>query len=160
MSDGATYSIGDLAEAAGVSRRTVRFYVQRELLPAPDGLGRGARYTDAHLARLLQIKGWQEQGIPLDEIRTRLSGAIRQAETRRGERPVSLERRGEDEAGQGPASRVTALSQLPGSAWFRQPLVAGFELHVAAGRRPLTAHQLARLARALGDIVDNGGNEE
>lgn len=159
MSDGATYSIGDLAGAAGVSRRTVRFYVQRELLPAPAGLGRGARYTDAHLARLLQIKGWQEQGVPLEEIRTRLSGATRQAE-RRGARPVSLERRADGEAGQGQAFRVAALSQLPGSAWFRQPLVAGFELHVGAGRHPLTAHQLARLARALGDIVDNGGNEE
>jgi hypothetical protein len=48
----------------------------------------------------------------------------------------------------------------PGTAWFRQPLIAGFELHVSADRRPLTARQLARLARSLGGILDNGGNEE
>lgn len=140
MSDGATYSIGDLADAAGVSRRTVRFYVQRELLPAPEGLGRGARYTGTHLARLIQIKEWQEQGVALEEIRRRLeSGQSSRAPMARWPPPAA---------------------DLPGSAWFRQPLAAGYELHVAAVRRPLTAHQLARLAGALGDIVDNGGEEE
>ena len=32
MKDATTYSIGELAESAGVSRRTVRFYVQQGLL--------------------------------------------------------------------------------------------------------------------------------
>ena len=72
MNAAASYSIGSLAAAAGVSRRTVRFYVQRALLPPPEGLGRGAHYTGDHLACLLQIKGWQEQGVPLDEIHARL----------------------------------------------------------------------------------------
>ncbi|HOC18296.1 MAG TPA: MerR family transcriptional regulator [Vicinamibacterales bacterium] len=160
MSVGTTYSIGELAVAAGVSRRTVRFYVQRGLLPAPEGLGRGARYTDAHLARLLQIKGWQEQGVPLEEVRTRLSGSGRRAGKRAPQAPLSLERRDAGEPAQGQAWEAAATPEAPGTAWFRQPLVAGYELHVAAGRRPLTAHQLARLARALGDIVDKGGEGE
>ena len=154
-----SYSIGDLAAAAGVSRRTLHFYVQRRLLPPPDGRGRGARYTDDHLARLLQIKGWQEQGVPLDEIHARLSSE--------GGNALLLEERRPPAAR--PASRAARLPDplppsgaldVPGTAWFRQPLVAGFELHVSADRQALTARQLARLARALGNILDNQGEEE
>ncbi len=158
-----SFSIAELAAAGGVSRRTVHFYVQRRLLSPPDGLGRGARYSDRHLARLLQIKAWQEQGVPLVEIRGRLSGDR--------EREVS----GVRPDGGGPshrgirlrpdsapaASRVSApLHDTPGTAWFRQPLAPGFELHVAAGARPLDAHQLAALAHALGDILKSQGEEE
>ena len=144
MSGGTTYSIGDLASAAGRSRRTLHFYVQRELLPPPDGRGRGARYTAEHLARLLQIKTLQEKGVPLEEIKVLLPG------------PPANAVRG---AGRPRVSRRQEAASLPGSSWFRQPLVAGYELHVGGGRRPLTARQLAALSRALGEIVDNGGEE-
>ncbi|MBP1634901.1 MAG: hypothetical protein H6Q10_1475 [Acidobacteria bacterium] len=171
MSVRATYSIGDLAAAAGVSRRTLHFYVQRGLLPPPEGRGRGARYTDDHLARLLQIKGWQEQGLPLEEIRGRLTGDRRAAFLVRrepgahpgwalvlpGGRPAEPPAPVEQPVSAGAPS---AVPDTPGSSWFRQPLVAGFELHVAGGRRPLTAQQLALLARALGDILDNRGEEQ
>ena len=63
------YAIGDLAELAGVSRRTVRYYVQEGLLPAPLGLGRGNHYGREHLDRLLKVKALQEKGYTLDEIR-------------------------------------------------------------------------------------------
>jgi DNA-binding transcriptional MerR regulator len=159
----ASYSIADLAAAGGVSRRTVRFYVQRGLLPPPGSLGRGARYTTAHLARLLEIKAWQEQGVPLEEIRGRLQDAqpdrpAAGAEhlAARDDRPahrLSLER------AEPATPTADALSGLPGSGWFRQPLARGFELHVAAAVRPLTAQQLAALAAALRDIVNNGGEE-
>lgn len=43
------YSIGELADAAKVSRRTIRFYVQSEVIPPPVGLGRYSFYTDEHL---------------------------------------------------------------------------------------------------------------
>lgn len=43
------YSIGELADAAKVSRRTVRFYVQSEVIPPPVGLGRYSYYTNMHL---------------------------------------------------------------------------------------------------------------
>ena len=38
MSD-ALYAIGELADLGGISRRTVRYYVQEGLLPPPRGLG-------------------------------------------------------------------------------------------------------------------------
>lgn len=62
------YSIHELAQATGVPRRTIRYYVQRGLIPAPEGAGRGHFYTDAHLERLQRVRALQEQGRPLDEI--------------------------------------------------------------------------------------------
>ena len=62
-------SIGELADAAAVSRRAVRFYVQQKLLPAPLGVGRGRHYGADHLARLRRISELQSTGHSLDEIR-------------------------------------------------------------------------------------------
>ena len=70
--DPAPLSIGDLSERADVTRRTIRFYIQRGLLSPPLGGGRGSHYTPAHLERLLAIKRLQEVGIPLEVILSRL----------------------------------------------------------------------------------------
>ena len=69
------YGITELAELGGVTRRTVRYYVQRGLLPTPLGTGRGPHYTPAHLERLIHIRKLQEAGVPLAEIAARLNGA-------------------------------------------------------------------------------------
>ena len=53
------YSIGELAGLAGVSRRTVRFYVQTRLIPPPCGAGRGSYYTRAHLEAILRERARQ-----------------------------------------------------------------------------------------------------
>jgi DNA-binding transcriptional MerR regulator len=71
----ARYAIGDLADLGGVSRRTVRYYVQEGLLPAPFGVGRGNHYGPEHLDQLLRVKALQEAGRTLDEIRRALNGA-------------------------------------------------------------------------------------
>ena len=68
------YAIGDLADLGGVSRRTVRYYVQEGLLPAPFGVGRGNHYGPEHLDQLLRVKALQEAGRTLDEIRRALNG--------------------------------------------------------------------------------------
>lgn len=79
--DGETpvYGIEDLAERAGVSRRTVRYYVQRGLLPTPTGVGRGKHYTEAHLTRLVRVRELQEAGVSLADIGARLDGATPEA---------------------------------------------------------------------------------
>lgn len=71
--DGTRYAIGDLAGLAGSTPRTIRYYVAQGLLPPPDGVGAGAYYTDAHLARLRLIRRLQRQHQPLSEIRQRLA---------------------------------------------------------------------------------------
>ena len=71
--EGARYAIGDLAGLAGSTPRTIRYYVAQGLLPPPDGVGAGAHYTDAHLARLRLIRRLQRQHQPLSEIRLRVA---------------------------------------------------------------------------------------
>jgi DNA-binding transcriptional MerR regulator len=72
VSETGTYDVGQLSALGGVSRRTVRYYVQEGLLPAPLGLGRGARYGEEHLERLVKVKSLQEEGLSLDEVRRAL----------------------------------------------------------------------------------------
>src|SRR5512138_508914 len=75
------YSAEELAERANVSRRTVRYYVQRGLLPAPLGLGRGKHYTEAHLECLIRIRELQETSVPLEDIASRLQGSTPKSES-------------------------------------------------------------------------------
>lgn len=52
MKQNKKYTIGELAEATGISRRSVRFYVQTGVIPPPVGRGRFCYYTDEHLASI------------------------------------------------------------------------------------------------------------
>jgi DNA-binding transcriptional MerR regulator len=105
------YGIAELAELGGVSRRTVRYYVQEGLLPTPLGIGRGRHYTPAHLEQLLRVKALQEEGRSLTEIRAILAG-------KRG--------------GSGELRLPSAPARSP---WIRLELAPGVELHVAGGVR-------------------------
>lgn len=72
MSDDA-YKLDEIAKAAGVSARTVRYYVQRGLLPAPTFKGKDSSYGRGHLARLRAIRKLQDAFLPLDAIQAELS---------------------------------------------------------------------------------------
>jgi MerR family transcriptional regulator, copper efflux regulator len=61
--------IGELAELAGVTPRTVRYYEGLGLLGPSEREGRGFRYyTDAELARLRKIDALKKLGLSLEEI--------------------------------------------------------------------------------------------
>ncbi len=109
------FGIDELADLGGVSRRTVRYYIQECLLPAPLGVGRGRHYDQAHLDRLLRVKTLQEAGRSLDEIR-----ALVQAPARRTA----------DAAGAAHAETAPLPLPIPRSAWRRLELAPGVELHV------------------------------
>ncbi len=66
------YTIADLARLADVTPRTVRYYVQRGILPSPTAAGPATRYGDRHLSRLRLIRRLQREHLPLAEIRARL----------------------------------------------------------------------------------------
>jgi DNA-binding transcriptional MerR regulator len=70
--DETSYSLTELADAADVSTRTIRYYISEGLLPPPVGAGHASRYTSAHLSRLRQIAALKAQYLPLKEIRNRL----------------------------------------------------------------------------------------
>jgi DNA-binding transcriptional MerR regulator len=66
------YTLPELARLADVTPRTVRYYVQQGLLPAPDPAGPATRYGGGHLIRLRLIRLLQRDHHPLAEIRSRL----------------------------------------------------------------------------------------
>lgn len=70
--DETIYSLTELADAADVSTRTIRYYISEGLLPPPEGHGHASRYTSAHLTRLRQIAALKARYLPLREIRNRL----------------------------------------------------------------------------------------
>jgi DNA-binding transcriptional MerR regulator len=72
--EGREYTISELAEQAGVSTRTIRYYVSEGLLPPPVGSGPTSRYTSAHRDQLAIIDRLKAQYLPLKEIRRRLIG--------------------------------------------------------------------------------------
>ena len=124
MADDTRYGIEELASLGGVTRRTVRFYVQEGLLPAPEGLGRGRHYGPAHLSRLVAVRSMQERGMALPEIRRAL-----------------------DSGGEATAGEATAPPWPAREAWVRLTLLPGVELHVATGVRLPSPARLADLAK-------------
>lgn len=62
------YRMEELAEEAGITVRTLRFYRERGLIPPPRREGRIAWYDDHHLARLRTITGLLERGHTLNGI--------------------------------------------------------------------------------------------
>ncbi|HEX2443225.1 MAG TPA: MerR family transcriptional regulator [Vicinamibacterales bacterium] len=126
MPEETRYAIGDLADLGGVSRRTVRYYVQEGLLPTPFGVGRGDHYGPEHLDRLLRVKALQEAGQSLEEIRRALHGDERA--------PVEA------------LSAASAEPRLSREVWRRVTLAPGVELHVSGDVRLPSPGKLAELA--------------
>lgn len=116
-------SLQQLSDRAGVQGRTIRYYIQKGLLPAPQGERRGAHYSAEHLADLLRIRQWQEAGLSLEAI-----GELLHA---REHPPLAPAR--------------------PGAVEVRSHLIVadGVELVVAPDRAGLTQTQLRQLFRAV-----------
>lgn len=128
---GESFKLQDLADAAGVTPRTVRYYIAQGLLPSPGRLGAGTRYGREHLDRLHLIRRLQDQGLSLAEIRDRLEPGpapmLADAGWARLEPPMTMLR----------AVQARPAAPLPPSmgrtVWERIGLTPDLELHV---RRP------------------------
>ena len=68
MSNSACYTIDDVMRLTSVSRRTVRYYVTRELIPPPDGRGVGLHYRQEHVDGILRVLEAKERGASLASI--------------------------------------------------------------------------------------------
>lgn len=65
-----TYRIGELAEKAAVTVRTVRYYEELGILPPPARpQARHRRYSEADLVHLRRVQQLKEYGLALGEIR-------------------------------------------------------------------------------------------
>lgn len=70
--DSEELDLAALADAAGVTTRTVRYYVSQGLLPSPGTRGPGTKYDRALIDRLQLIKLLQQKHWPLAKIRLQL----------------------------------------------------------------------------------------
>jgi DNA-binding transcriptional MerR regulator len=117
------YTIEELCELTGFSRRTIRYYVQEGLIDPPAGRGRGGFYYDSHLGRLRQIRALQEQGMSLSVIRGHLQG--------------------------GQAARVPSMQR---DVWVRYEIAPGVEVNVrrdVEDRLGRNIAEIIRMARIL-----------
>lgn len=125
-------SIAELADAAGLTRRAVRFYVQQGLLAPPNGRGRGSHYDDSHRERLKKILELQQAGHSLDAIRRILDG-----------QPV---------APPTVPPRRSARVDLSAELWTRLKLMEGVELHFDTARHNPEVEKLLALREAVREV--------
>lgn len=122
------WTIDELVEKTGFSRRTIRYYVQEGLVPPPAGRGRGGFYYDSHLAVLEKIRSLQAAGHRLAAIRRLLA------------------------AGPAAAAPVADIPPVARSPLARYRLAPGVDLLVeraAEEADPEKIRTIARLARAI-----------
>jgi DNA-binding transcriptional MerR regulator len=118
------HSIDELAVLAGVTPRTIRFYIAQGLLDRPVGEKRGAHYLTRHLEQLLLIRRWTDAGLSLDRVRELLQGAPEDPPPRRTQ-PGSIE------------------------VWSRVTLADGLEVHIEPGRAGLSPEQVRALVQGI-----------
>lgn len=149
-----------LADRAGVSIRTVRYYIQQGLLPKPDARGPGAHYTEEHLDRLLLIKRLQREHLPLAEIRRVLDASGGELPAPRSARDYIANVLGQttmlaESAATHSAASLEDTAPPSRSQWERVTLAPDIELHI---RRPLSRavnKQVERLIDAARDILED-----
>ncbi len=166
------YDLNELSNRAGVSPRTVRYYIQLGLLPAP-GSGPGVRYGRGHLDRLRLIRLLQSQHLPLhviadtlttlddDGVRASVDEAEKQTPSPKNSAAEYIQSVLARELGATPpltrdsttfASARKAVITDPLSPmlrrdnWERIAVTADVELHV---RRPLSREMNRRIERLL-----------
>ena len=154
MTTAVRLTIGELADAAGMTVRNIRNHQSRGLLPPPELEARTGYYGAEHLERLRLIQAMQADGFNLEAIRRLLSGSeLQRVATMPGEAPVTLtaadlaERFGDDPAALAEAERLGVLAPL-GDGRFEAPspaLLRAAEDAVARG---------VGLAAALGVVEE------
>jgi DNA-binding transcriptional MerR regulator len=169
----AHYTLQQLAAEAGVTPRTIRYYIAQGLLQSP-GAGSGARYTDAQLERLRLIRQLQRNHLPLAEIRKQFDRGSALDYVQSLLEPRAQQAPPAQPAANEPTRAMFALAMpsAPGwlsrpaqsaparlvgppvkqpqepnrSQWDRLSLTPDVELHV---RRPLTRDQNRRVDRLI-----------
>ena len=125
------YTIQDLSELTGYSRRTIRFYIQEGLLHPPSGRGRGGYYYDSHLNKLSQIKSLQDQGLKLESIAEILT------------QPDALSA----QAAEIPPSR---------EVWIKHPLADGIEILIRRDQEEKHRKKIDELIRFAKSTIRTG----
>ena len=130
------YTLSDVCEMTGVSRRNVRYYIQEGLVDRPNGAGRGAWYGRDHLIQLMVIGHWQAEGLSLQRIRDLLQA--------------------KDSKSLPPPRENTGGIEV----WSHIHVKDGVELHIQPGKAGLSPEQLRMLQGQLVQALDDIQNKE
>lgn len=165
--DGVVLTVNEILANRGatlISKRTLRFYTSQDVVPAPMGSPKFARYGYEHLLSLLGARAMQDQGQKLDQIRMEMD------EIRRG-RLDRIEALVESWMGQTPPQRAKAtrtvregsdsyqsnkLAKL-GTARIRIPLTTNCNLEVADSADMV--QELERASRELSKLIEKVRSE-
>jgi DNA-binding transcriptional MerR regulator len=156
--DGLT--LAELADRSGVSERTIRYYIQFGLVPAPEGAGPKSRYGRSHLGHLRLIRMLQDRHLPLNVIRKLLAQRSEKEILRLAEDPGKKTRSSALDyvssllGSDADATRFRVSAPVPNlgpepetrSHWERIRVAPEIELHV---RRPLSKADNRRLEELL-----------
>ena len=162
------------------SDRTIRFYVAKQLMSAPEGRGTAATYGYRHLLQLFAIKLRQMEGATLSAISRELAESAGDVLEKRvaatlGNLP-SLDRldlqprvapRGRvrrafrqwDTTGNGHRPSAVPSREAPAGAWYRIVLADGVELDVRTDHPAVRSEQSRQrlrdaVARAVRDVAE------
>lgn len=122
--------IDDLCRLSGLTRRTVRFYIQKGLLEKPFGEKKGAWYSQEHLERLARIRQLSASGLSLDAV-------ARQLDESDGD--------GED-----------ATASMPGAVSVKSHITVmrGLEVVVSPDLAQMRPEQLRKFIRLLSKVYE------
>jgi DNA-binding transcriptional MerR regulator len=90
--------IHELAERAGISVRTIRYYTEEGLLPQPNYQGKYSYYSPSFLDRLELIRRLKESYLPLREIREIMNSLSDEEVKRKLQEPPSATPRFQEQA--------------------------------------------------------------
>ena len=135
----AEYTIQEICDQTGLSRRTIHFYVQQGILPTPSGAGTATRYSEIHLLSLNLIPLLRGKGLRLDDIRDRLHGLDEAALHKLY-----------DQVFEPAPPKILPISQ----AFGHYQLPAGMILVVPASLTPADRKRLAELLKAAHEIFN------
>ncbi len=126
MNHAKTFSLDEISVLAELPRRTVRYYIQCGLIDRPQGIGKGAFYSERHVEQLLLVRKWQLAGLSLERI-----GELLKQPDDGGPLPPSPRRAGTVEV------------------WSHLVVADGIELTLEPGRAGLTPEQVRAFFRAV-----------
>lgn len=120
-----TFDLDQIAALTETPRRTVRYYIQSGLVDRPQGIGKGAYYTQRHVEQLLMVRKWQLAGLSLERI-----GELMR------------------EPAEGP---LPPAPRRPGTVevWSHLVVADGLELMLEPGRAGLSPEQVRALMREV-----------
>lgn len=140
MNRAKNFSLEELAALVELPRRTVRYYIQSGLVSRPQGVGKGAYYTQEHIDQLLLVRKWQLAGLSLERI-----GEVLSQPTSPDSLPPTPRRAGTVEV------------------WSHLVVAGGIEVTLEPGRAGLSPEQMRAFFRGVRTVYEqlrgSGENE-